>query len=192
MSSRLRFAVARDVFEAFPDLRRLTPVPTGDAASLDYARSLLASRRPADAIIYLAHLLARREAVWWARQCVEAIMPESVEDAALRVADAWVRGPEEERRRAALDIGAAADHDVPTTWLALAAGWSGGSTTAPDQKPRPPQPSACARAVNAAIILAATRGDPLSVMPRIQACGAAGVRFAGGGDARPVIGRARQ
>jgi hypothetical protein len=179
------------VFEAFPDLRRLIPTPANESAALDYARSLLTSRRPLDAVVFLAHLLPRREAVWWARQCVEALLPESAEDAALRAADAWVRSPEEETRRAALDIGNVADQALATTWLALAAGWSGGSMTAPDQKPRVPQPSACARAANAAIALAISVGEPEAIGARVQACATAGLRFAEGGDARPTIARSR-
>lgn len=189
MSSRIRFSTAQNVFEAFPDLRRLIPRPSNDSAALDYPRSLLTSRRPLDAIVFLAHLLPRREAVWWARQCVEALLPESAEDAALRAADAWVRSPEEETRRAALDIGNAADQAIATTWLALAAAWSGGSMAAPDQKPHIPQPSACARAANAAIALAISGGEPETIAARIQACAAAGLRFAEGGDARPTIVR---
>ena len=189
--SRVRFTTAQNVFEAFPDLRRLIPRPSNDSAALDYARSLLTSRRPLDAIVFLAHLLPRREAVWWARQCVEALLPESAKDAALRAADAWVRSPEEETRRAVLDISNAADQALATTWLALAAGRSGGSIAAPDQKPHSPQPSACARAANAAVALAISGGEPETIAARIQACAAAGLRFAEGGDARPTIARSR-
>jgi hypothetical protein len=134
-SSRVRFATARDVCEAFTNLRRIAPAPGDASTPLDYVRRLLVCRRPIDAIAFLAHLLPRREAVWWARQCVGAILGARAEDEALRAADAWVRAPEEERRRAALDIGAAGDQERATTWLALAVGRSGGSVSAPDQKP---------------------------------------------------------
>jgi hypothetical protein len=184
MSSRIRFTTARDVFETFADLRRLAPAPVDDAAPLDYARRLLASKPSSKAILFMAHLLPRREAVWWARQCVGAILGPSGEDEALRAAEAWVRAPEEENRRAALAIGAAGDRRVPTTWLARAAGWSGGSRSAPEQKPMPPQPSACASAANAAIILAIAAQEPIVIRPWIRACVEAGIRFAEGGEAK--------
>ena len=184
MSSRVRFPTARAVFDSFADLGQRLPAPADDAAPLDYARRLLASKRPADAILFIAHLLPRREAVWWAHECVRAILDPRPEDEALCAAEAWVRAPEEENRRAALGVGNAGDRRAPTTWLALAAGWSGGSRSAPEHKPMPPQPSACARAANAAIILAITAQEPTAAPPWIRACVEAGIRFAEGGDAK--------
>jgi hypothetical protein len=186
MSSRIRFATARNVFETFADLRRVAPPPDDEAAPLDYARRLLGSPRPAHAIVFLAYLLPRREAVWWARQCVGAILGPRADDAALRAAEAWVRAPEEENRRAALAIGNASDQSLATTWLALAAAWSGGSMCAPDVKPMAAPASACAKAANAAIVLAACSGDPLAITRWIVACAEAGIRFADGGEARVI------
>jgi hypothetical protein len=167
-------------------LRQLAPAPVDDVGPLDYARRLVASNHSHKAAVFLAHLLPRREAVWWARQCVGAILGKSGEDDALRAAELWVRAPDEENRRAALDLGNARDKQIPTTWLALAAGWSGGSLTAPDQNPLPPPPSACAKAANAAIILAACSAEPPLITPWIVACVDAGVRFAEGGEAQVV------
>jgi hypothetical protein len=184
MSSRIRFATARDVFETFADLRRFATPPGDESAPLDYALSLLACAQPARAIAFLAHLLPRREAVWWARQCVGAVLGARADDAALRAADAWVRAPDEENRQAALAIGNAGDQAVATTWLALAAAWSGGSMLAPNVKPLPAPPAACAQAVNAAILLAISSLGPASMIAWIRTCAEAGVRFAEGGDAR--------
>jgi hypothetical protein len=183
MSSRIRFASARNVFEAFPDLSYAAAPPADDSAPLDYARALLASPRPTDAIVFIAHLLPRREAVWWAIHCVRAMHRGTADDEALRAADAWVRAPEEDNRNAALAIANAADHSAPTTWLAFAAAWSGGSMTPPDQKPMPAPPSACAKAAHTAVVLAACSGDPPGVVQRLTACAEAGIRFADGGDA---------
>ena len=186
MSSRIRFSTAADVFEAFKELRRIAPPPDDAIAPLDYVSRLLASRRPIDTLLYLACLLPRREAIWWARQCVGAILGPRAEDDALRAAEAWVRAPEEERRRAALDIGAAGDPERPTTWLALAVGRSGGSVSAPDQKPILPAPAACAQAANAAIVLAISGQEPKTIGGWLKACVDAGVRFAEGGEARVI------
>jgi hypothetical protein len=183
MSSRIRFASARNVFEAFPDLARVLAPPTDDYAPLDYTQTALSSPRPTDAIIFLAYLLPRREAVWWAIQCVRAMLGSSADDEALRAADAWVRAPEDDSRRAALAAYNARDQRAATTWLAFAAGWSGGSVTPPDQQPMPAPPAACAQGVHTAVILAACAGDPLSVVDRLRACAEAGIHFAAGGDA---------
>lgn len=188
MPSRVRFAAARGVFYAFPDLRRLAPPPQDDCAPLEYARRLLASAHANQAIAFLAYLLPRREALWWARQCVVALMGPSAEDAALQAADLWIRDPDEYSRCAALEIGNSSEPGAATTWLARAAAWSGGSMCPPEVKPLPAPPTACAQAVNAAIVMAAVRaGEPIGVMKRLAACAEAGIRFAEGGEARVFL-----
>src|ERR1700761_5930760 len=182
MSSRIRFGAARNVFEAFPELGRvLAPLP-GDLDPLEYTRAVLSGPRPTDAIIFLAHLLPRREAVWWAIQCVRAMLGSNADDGAFRAADAGVRAPEDDNRRAALAAFNACNQRAATTWLAFAAGWSGGSVTPPDNDPMPAPPAACAQGVHTAVILAACAGDPLGVVDRLKACTEAGIRFADGED----------
>jgi hypothetical protein len=182
MSSRIRFVSARNVFEAFPELGRVLTPPADDSTPRVYAQDALSGPRPTDAIIFLAHLLPRREAVWWAVQCVRAMLGSSADDAALRAADAWVRAPEDDNRRAALAAFDARNQRTATTWLAFAAGWSGGSVTPADKDPMPAPPAACAQGVHTAVILAACAGDPLGVLDRLKACAEAGIRFADGDD----------
>jgi hypothetical protein len=184
MSSRIRFVSARNVFEAFPELGRVLAQSADDSTPRVYAHAALSGPRPTDAIIFLAYLLPRREAVWWAIQCVRAMLGSSADDAALSAADAWVRAPEDDSRRAALAAFDARNQRTATTWLAFAAGWSGGSVTPPDQDPMPAPPAACAQGVHTAVILAACAGDPLGVVDRLRTCAEAGIRFADGGDAK--------
>lgn len=184
MSSRIRFASARNVFEAFPELGRVVTPPADEPAPLDYARALMAAPSPNAAVVFLAHLLPRREAVWWAIQCVRGLLGAGADDDAFRAADAWVRTPEEDTRRAALTAYNGRDPKAPTTWLAFAAGWSGGSVTAPDKDPMPAPPAACAQGAHTAVILAACAGDPLGILDRLKACAEAGIRFAEGGEAK--------
>jgi hypothetical protein len=186
MSSRIRFATARGVFEAFDDLRHGAPPPADECAPLDYVSQLLASRRPTDALTFLAYLLPRREAIWWAHQCVAAILGPRANTTALRAAEDWVRAPDEERRHAALEIGKAGDQRVATTWLALAAGWSGGSLIGAEHTPVLPPPSSCAKAVNAAVVLAVCTVDQRTMPAWISACVEAGIRFADGEEAKVI------
>ena len=60
--------------------------------------------------------------------------------------------PDEERRNHALEQGMASPTKTPGVWLALAAGWSGGSMMGPDAPPVPPPPYLTARAVNAGVL----------------------------------------
>ncbi len=182
MQSRIRFATARSVFDAFPDLSYVVKPPADDIEPLDLARALSATPRPSDAVLFISHLLPRREVVWWAAQCVRALLGEAAADEALGAAEIWVRTPEDDNRQAALRIANDSDRRRPTTWLAFAAGWSGGSLLPADQKAVPPPSGACAMAANSAIMLAVAAGDPRAVMGRIEACVEAGVRFASGGE----------
>jgi hypothetical protein len=182
MPSRIRFTSARSVFEAFPDLSYVATRPANDIDPLDHARALLQSPRPSDALLFISHLLPRREAVWWAAQCVRALLGEGAADETLGAAEIWVRTPEDDNRQAALSAANASDRRKPTTWLAFAAGWSGGSLLPADQKPVPPPAGACAMAANTAIMMAVAAGDPRAVVDRMEACAEAGVRFASGGE----------
>src|ERR1700691_3061201 len=120
MTTRVRFADAADVFEAFPRLEHTVTRPTGAAEPLDYARELAASPRPVAALAFLAHLLPRREAVWWGCQCIAAVAGEAAKDEAWQLAVRWVRDPAEPARRAALEILSSSDARSPSYWVARA------------------------------------------------------------------------
>jgi len=184
MSTRIRFVRALDVFDNFPELSCYVAPPENDIAPSDFVRALLASRRKITAVSFLAHILPRREAVWWARQSLAAILGVGMEDEAARAAEAWVRNPEETTRRAALDVGLAGHLQRPTTWLARAAGYSGGSVIAPEHAPMLPAPAACAQAAAAAVVLAITQQPPPTIPQWIEACVSGGLRFAEGGEAK--------
>ena len=187
MSSRIRFTAARQIFETFPIASNDIAATAGDEDPLIFIRKLLRSKQPFEAVAFCAYLLPRRETVWWACQCVRAMIGPSVEDAALKAAEAWVREPEEATRRAALDVGDTANKRVATTWLASAAGWSGGYMTDPKPIPVTAPPYLTAKAAIGALSLALAKVGALERAGWIVACSEAGIRFAEGGDARPRL-----
>src|SRR5215472_14360491 len=97
----LRFAAARDVFEAFPSAHKDITTAPSDQPPIAYLRELAKGQTPDDALAFCAYLLPRREAVWWASQCVRALLgePTAADEAALQAAEAWVREPAEANRR---------------------------------------------------------------------------------------------
>ena len=125
-----RFPDARDVFEAFPIACEDIETQPNDQSSLVFLRELVKGPKPEDAVPFCAYLLPRREAVWWASQCVRMLLADLTErdNAALRAAEEWVREPEELNRQRAHQIGTMANQRAASTWVALAAGWSGGLT----------------------------------------------------------------
>ena len=180
--SRIRFATARDLFDTFPTALDDIEVEPTEQPPLDFMRSLMASATPENAVAFCAYMLPRREAVWWACQCVRSLIParEPAEEAALKAAEAWVGEPEEELRRRALDIGMSGNRGAPTTWLALAAAWSGGSLTPPDQPPAPSPAHLTPKAVRAAVLTALARISVKQRRDRLAACMDEGLKLAGG------------
>jgi hypothetical protein len=188
MSYRLRFTSARQIFDTFLTASDDIATQPADEEPLAFVRKLAQSPRPIEAIAFCAYLLPRREAVWWACQCVRAIQGEQAgADVALKAAEAWVREPEEATRRAALDIGASGNRRAATTWLARAAGWSGGNIGGAGLAATPAPPHLTAKAVLAAIVLAMAKAGARSQGAWTAACADACIRFAEGGDARPRL-----
>jgi hypothetical protein len=95
------------------------------------------------------------------------------------VAEAWVREPDEDRRHAALQFGGEADSRLPAAWMALAAGWSGGSIVASEYGIVPAAPQQTARAVRAALMIALTRISNEEAAKLMPACIDGGIAMAG-------------
>ena len=155
--SRVRFATARALFETFPpSVTKLTVGPTDDAP-VAFLRNLSSQEKFEDAVTFCAYLLPRRETVWWACGCAKAFLDEIAPGraAGLVAAEAWVREPSEERRLKALEVGTAGDSNDELTWLALAAGWAGGSLNPDPRAPVPVPQYMTPRAARIAILLSA-------------------------------------
>ncbi len=88
-----------------------------------------------------------------------------------------MREPEEDRRYAALDAGMAAPVKTPGAWIALAAGWSGGSMAPSGMAPVVPPPFLTARAVNAAILSAIARVPLKQRAVVLEACVSMGIQM---------------
>jgi hypothetical protein len=155
--SRVRFVTARALFETFPPaVTNLTVGPTDDPP-VAFLRNLSAQEKLEDAVTFCAYLLPRREAVWWACGCARGFVGDIApgRTAALVAAEAWVREPNEEHRVKALDAGTKGDSNDELTWLALAAGWAGGSLTSNPKAPVPVPQYMTPRAARIAILLSA-------------------------------------
>lgn len=137
--SKLRFSTAQEVFEAFPSAREIIHTAPTTESPLTFLRNLATAGHQKDAIGFCAFLMPRREAVWWALQCVQRMqLANASDDSGLKAAETWVRDPTDQTRRAALTIGETGDHANLGTWVALAAGYSGGSMVATHALPCPP------------------------------------------------------
>lgn len=151
----LRFPSARALFETFPEVAQKISVAPTEQSPIHFLKALSSADKLPDAVTFCAYLLPRREAVWWACKSVRALSDQVAPDraAGLLAAEAWVYEPDDVRRQAALDLGTNGETKNPATWLALAAGWSGGALSPRAQRP----PYMTARAARLAVLTSVPR-----------------------------------
>lgn len=156
-----RFENARELFEQIPEAAEDITTPPGEHESAAFAQMLHATAIPEESLVFCAYLLPRRMAVWWGHEClmqIEHVLDDN-DRFMLQLTAAWVANPREDERYAALDAAMESKAKTAGVWLALAAGWSGGSMSGADLPPVPPPPFLTARAVNAAILSGLARND---------------------------------
>lgn len=107
-----------------------------------------------DSLSLMAYGLPRREAVWWASQCVEIVTPEDADAAAtdaIAAAKLWLEDPSDENRRAAMVAADAATYETPAGCLALSVFFTEGSMAPADCPDVPVGEGFCARTVFATV-----------------------------------------
>jgi hypothetical protein len=135
--------------------------PAGDLEARAYFDGLVASGDREDAVIFLAHALPRREAIWWACLCLWHRLeptPPAVADTALGEIVRWVLEPAEPQRHAVVAVADSVD-DTPLGFLAQAVKYAGESMSAPGLPVVPPPPFLAQRMVAGALRLEAARAD---------------------------------
>jgi hypothetical protein len=127
----------------------------------------------ADVINVLTWVLPRQYALAWGCECWQHLQGGAEIDpsdrSAIAAAQRWLKEPTEENRRAAFELADRLGQRSAATWLAAAAGWSGGSMLPPGQPEVPPPASLSGDAVAAAVILAAA-AEPSAFAERVDAC----------------------
>ena len=167
-----RFTSVHDLFAAFPGIEHDISAAPGDEPPLTFLERLRRSGTPEDAVSLLAYALGRREAVWWAAQGVRLLgrIASGQTDAPLAAAEAWVRDPDDLRRREALRLGMTGNSRLATSWVALAAGWSGGNIGPSAHAIVPATPEMTPKAVRTAILVALATVNARDRFARLQAC----------------------
>ena len=148
----------------------------------EYVQMLITRGELPDAVRVLAMALAKRESIWWACRCVRRGQagPKPTETAALAAAEAWVREPTEERRRAAYAAAQAAPLATAAGCASLAVFFSGGSLAPPDVAAVPPAESLTGKSVANAVILAGVISEPAKAAEKYKAFLADGLAIAEG------------
>ncbi len=153
-----RFATTRDLIASFPTAAVDVGEEGSDEGALPFVRRCMDEDREDSALSFCAYLLQRREAIWWCHGGLSAVPDLApLERAHLDLVHAWAVKPEEARRRGCLDKGLESSPKLPTTWLLLAVGWSGGSIAPPQAPPIQASPSQTPQAVRVALLAARSR-----------------------------------
>jgi hypothetical protein len=131
-----------------------------------------------DAARFLAHVLPKRESVWWAWFCARRAAgadpsPEIRES--LSATEKWISQPSDENRRQAMQAAEKAKFGTPAGCAGLAAFFSGGSLGPPDTPTNPPGEFMTAKAVTGAVIFAAVATEPEKAAEKFRAFLAQGI-----------------
>lgn len=156
----LRVQHAAQLFSAMPDIAKFfTQKPEEGQHCLDFLRRLRLGPVPEEAISLMAFGLLPRPAVWWGHECLKAA-PDLLTDqdkAMMDLVVAWVAGQDEDSRYSVMQAGQTANDRDPGAWLALGAGWSGGSMSHQGLPVVQPQPSLMGQVLNISVNAALAR-----------------------------------
>lgn len=153
----------------------LTPEMTPD----EFLSVLLERKLIADSLQLIAHLLPKRQSVFWAMTCARqpGQSTDPAAEAALKAAEKWIADPSEPNRQACLEGSNEADSATPAGATALAAYYSTGLPPGNDPRSNAKAYFMTARLVAGAVAMAATSGDTEQTLPRFDAYIAKGVEI---------------
>ncbi len=160
-SASLRCHLAEQLFIDLPELTEdMDSRPEAGEPALDFIARLVVSPTPEEAVTFTAQVFTRRVAIWWGHECLryleELLDPLDLEMMALCAA--WVATPDESNRRHVAMAAESCATRSPGVWLAMAAGWTGGSLAPPEASVVAPPRFLTGRGVNAAVLSALARG----------------------------------
>ncbi len=183
MANRIRFTTAAQVVEAFPAAAgQLGDVPP-DISPLDHLATLSRADDLSPAVTFAALALSKRESVWWG--CITLRGMGNLDDRGregLRLAEAWVRHPEEDERRAAGVFAESQYFEGSGAWIAFAAFTTSGSLAPAGLQAVPPSPEISGKCVAMAVLQAANHPDAFVRLANLRVALESARDFAAGGD----------
>lgn len=183
MANRIRFTTAAQVIEAFPGAAADLGELPGDVAPVDCLAALVEDENPNLAVIFAALALPKRESVWWGCLALRGMgATDETTREGLRLAEAWVRSPEEEERRAAGEFAESEFFEGAGAWIAFAAFTTSGSLAPAGLQAVPPAPEVSGKCVAMAVMLACGHDDALVRRDNLRAAVESARDFAVGGD----------
>lgn len=156
-----------------------------ELSPVEYLNILIENKYFADSIVFLAHGLPKREAIWWACLCAKGVTNKesSADDhASLNMAEKWVYEPDEKKRRMCGTLAEKGEYKSAQNWAAAAVFWSGGSITSENDPAMEPAPFLYAHAVSGAILNAVGASGADDIDAQFQEFIDKGLNIADGGN----------
>jgi len=125
-----------------------------------FVKVLADQRQFVPALRLRAHLLSRRDAVWWGSACMRECMADELtdkENLALNAADQWVKSEDEADRRKAQQAAEVTNFETAAAWIALGAFWAAGSLTDPNSPKVAPDERLTGQAITGALLMLAAK-----------------------------------
>jgi hypothetical protein len=138
----------------------------------EFVAALAAAGALAKAVRVQAHLLSKRQCVWWGVLCVEDACAEALSEPeanAKLAAREWLEEPGENRRRRCESAAGKTKLDGPGSWLAMGAFWSGGSIAPEEMGEVAPDDKLTGQAISSSLMIAAVTGDATKAKDRYRA-----------------------
>lgn len=151
----------------------------------EYINKLLEKEYFADSVIFLAHALPKREAIWWACLCSKIVTNDDTKAddlASLSMSEKWVYEPDDNKRRMCGTLAEKGEYKSAQNWTAAAVFWSGGSITDEGEPAMEPAPYLYAHAVSGAILNAVGVSGADDIDVQFQEFIKSGLNIADGGN----------
>ena len=151
----------------------------------EYINKLIEKEYFADSIVFIAHGLPKREAIWWACLCAKVVTNKETKAddlASLTMAEKWVYEPDDKKRRLCGTLAEKGEYKSAQNWVAAAVFWSGGSITKEEEPAMEPAPYLYAHAVSGAILNAVGMADTDDIDAQFQQFIKNGLNIADGGN----------
>jgi hypothetical protein len=155
----------------------------------DFIQALIDNDDYSDAVSFVAYALPKREATWWACQCVRSCLNDqsiTTDKKAIELAEAWVYKPTSENCRLNYQAAEATEFKTPAGWAAMAAFWSGDNISLVENTIVVPDKDLTAKAVIGAVMMAAVLDGAETVKEKYQLFMRQGIDIASGSDGRKV------
>ncbi|MCK5122503.1 MAG: hypothetical protein KAQ91_10990 [Methylococcales bacterium] len=162
---------------------------TEEMTPAQYVLYLIDNTLYADAIMFLAAGLSKRESTWWACLCARSALTDKSPESdlkAIELAESWVYKPTKENCQLTLTAAESTEFKTAAGWSAMAAFWSGDNISPNEDAVVPPPSDLTGKAVNGAVLLAAVQADPAKISEYQQLFINQGIDIASGGDGRNV------